>query len=96
MSSKPGKQRPLPSKQDILAFIASRSGKVGKREIARAFGIKASDQPFLKDMLRELADGGQVERRRSKLTRAGHLPSVVLAEITGRDRDGGCWPWKEV
>src|SRR5262245_21029183 len=39
-------------------------------------------------MLRELSDEGQVERRRSKLSRAGHLPSVVLADITGRDRDG--------
>src|SRR5262245_30911906 len=39
-------------------------------------------------MLRELADEGQVERRRSKLTRPGHLPSVVLADITGRDADG--------
>jgi ribonuclease R len=87
VSHKP-KQRPLPSKQDVLAFIASRSGKVGKREIARAFGIKASDRTVLKDMLRELADEGQVERRRSKLNRPGHLPSVVLVEITGRDRDG--------
>jgi ribonuclease R len=87
VSHKP-KQRPLPSKQDVLAFIASRPGKVGKREIARAFGIKASDRVMLTDMLRELADEGQVERRRSKLNRAGHLPSVVLADITGRDRDG--------
>src|SRR5262249_56332601 len=26
--------------------------------------------------------------RRKKLHRAGHLPSVVLADVTGRDRDG--------
>jgi ribonuclease R len=80
--------RPLPSKQDLLAFIGSRDGKAGKREIARAFGIKGGDRIALKDMLRELADEGQVERRRRKLTRAGHLPSVVLADITGRDGDG--------
>jgi len=80
--------RPLPSKQDLLAFIGSRDGKAGKREIARAFGIKGGDRVALKNMLRELADEGQVERRRRKLTRAGHLPSVVLADITGRDRDG--------
>src|SRR5262249_4243511 len=39
-------------------------------------------------MLRELADDGQVERRRRKLHRSGHLPSVVLADVTGRDADG--------
>jgi ribonuclease R len=88
LTKQPGKQRPLPSKQEVLAFIASRPGKVGKREIARAFGIKSSDRIALKDMLRELADDGQVERRRSKLQRPGHLPSVVLTEITGRDADG--------
>ena len=80
--------RPLPSKQDLLAFIGSRDGKAGKREIARAFGIKGGDRVALKNMLRELADEGQVERRRRKLKPAGHLPSVVLADITGRDGDG--------
>jgi ribonuclease R len=80
--------RPLPSKEDLLAFIGSRAGKTGKREIARAFGIKGGDRVALKNMLRELADEGQVERRRRKLSRPGHLPSVVLADITGRDGDG--------
>src|SRR5215207_4204690 len=81
------KHSPLPSKEDVLAFIGSRAGKVGKREVARAFGLKPSDVA-LKSMLRELADEGQVERRRRKLTRPGHLPSVVLADIIGRDPDG--------
>ncbi len=81
------KSSPLPSKEDLLAFIGSRAGKVGKREIARAFGLKSSDVA-LKSILRELAEEGQVEHRRRKLTRPGHLPSVVLADITGRDRDG--------
>ncbi|MFL5033112.1 MAG: ribonuclease R [Xanthobacteraceae bacterium] len=80
--------RPLPSKQDLLAFIGSRDGKAGKREIARAFGIKGGDRVALKNMLRELADEGQVEHRRRKLKPAGHLPSVVLADINGRDGDG--------
>ena len=29
----------LPSRQDILQFIADNPGKVGKREIAKAFGL---------------------------------------------------------
>ena len=39
----------------------------------------------LKRMLRELADEGTVESRRKKLHHAGALPSVALADITGRD-----------
>ena len=80
--------RPLPSKDDLLAFIGQHAGKAGKREIARAFGIKSGDRIALKHMLRELADEGRLERRRGKLHHAGHLPSVVLADITGRDKDG--------
>jgi ribonuclease R len=72
----------------VLAFISNQDGKVGTREIARAFNLKNADRADLKRMLRELADEGHVERRRKKLHRAGTLPSVVLAEITERDADG--------
>jgi ribonuclease R len=78
----------LPSKADILAFIGKRPGKVGTREIARAFGLKNAMRVQLKRMLRELADEGQVESRRKKLHHAGALPSTVLADVMSRDRDG--------
>ena len=78
----------LPSKDDLLAFIGKQPGKVGTREIARAFGLKNADRAVLKQMLRELADEGRVERRRKKLHQPGTLPHVVLADITARDRDG--------
>src|SRR5207248_3759704 len=73
--------RGLPSKSELLAFIGSRSGKVGKREIARAFGISGPERVELKHMLRELSAEGHLERRRKKLHRSGHLPSVVLADV---------------
>ncbi len=82
------KAKTLPTKEEVLAFIGSRSGKVGKREIVRAFGLAGVDQGALTTMLRQLADEGRIERRRNKLNRAGHLPSVVLADIAGRDADG--------
>ena len=81
-------QRGFPSKDDLLAYVADQSGKVGTREIARAFGLKNADRAALKTMLRELADEGRIERRRKKLHHAGALPPVVVADITGRDRDG--------
>ncbi len=60
---RPISKPPLPSKDDILAFIGKQSGKVGTREIARAFGMKNADRVELKRMLRELGDAGQVERQ---------------------------------
>jgi ribonuclease R len=85
---KKSKPRGLPSKPELLAFIEARSGKVGKREIARAFGISGHDNIGLKNMLRELAEQGHLERKRKKLHRSGKLPSVVLADVVARDPDG--------
>ncbi len=78
----------LPSREELLQFIREHAGQVGTREIARAFGAKNADRAALKQMLRELADGGHIEKRRKRLHHAGTLPSVVLADITGRDSDG--------
>ena len=78
----------LPTREDLVAFIGQQAGKVGTREIARAFGLKNADRASLKRMLRELADEGTIEKRRKKLHHAGTLPATVLADITGRDSDG--------
>ena len=82
------KRTSLPSREELLYFIRERSGNVGTREIARAFGAKNADRAALKHMLRELTEGGHIERHRKRLHRAGTLPPVVLADITGRDSDG--------
>jgi ribonuclease R len=87
--NKQSKKTPtLPSKADILAFIGNKAGKVGTREIARAFGLKNALRADLKRLLRELADEGSVEKRRKKLHHAGALPSTVLADVTARDNEG--------
>ncbi|HKY87971.1 MAG TPA: ribonuclease R, partial [Pseudorhodoplanes sp.] len=78
----------LPSKEALLSFIRERSGKVGTREIVRAFGLKNAARAELKRMLRDLADTGAVETRRKKLHQPGALPPVTLADVTGRDQDG--------
>ena len=89
----------LPTREAILAFIArerdaavtagqTNSGKIGKREIARAFGLKGDEKIALKRMLKDLLAEGKVEKRRSALHTPGVLPPVVLADIVGRDRDG--------
>ena len=78
----------LPSRDELVAFIRERSGKVGAREIARAFGAKNADRAAINRMLRELADDGFIDRRRKRLHHPGTLPPVVLADISGRDGDG--------
>jgi len=82
------KRTALPSREELLTFIREHAGKVGTREIARAFGAKNADRAALNEMLRQLADDGHIEKRRKRLHHAGTLPSVVLADITGRDSDG--------
>ncbi len=89
------KQHPLPSRDDVLAFIARERDvngrspqKMGKREIARAFNIKGGDRIALKELLAELKDEGAIESRGKRLAKAGTLPNVTLADLTGRDRDG--------
>jgi ribonuclease R len=81
-------QPSLPSKDEVLAFIGKRPGRVGTREIARAFNLKNDRRVELKRMLRELADEGRIEARRKKLHHPGALPPVTLADISGRDADG--------
>jgi ribonuclease R len=82
------KRTSLPSREELIAFIREHTGKVGTREVARAFGAKNADRAALKRMLRELADEGHVDRHRKRLHHAGTLPPVLVADITGRDSDG--------
>ena len=88
MTKHPKNTPSLPSKAEILAFIGNKPGKVGTREIARAFNLKNALRADLKRLLRELTDEGSIEKRRRKLHHPGVLPSTVLADITARDSDG--------
>jgi ribonuclease R len=82
------KEASLPTKQDILAFIAEHPGKAGKREISRAFGITGGARIALKRMLKELSEEGLVEKQHKKLIQPGELPKVFTADIIARDPDG--------
>jgi ribonuclease R len=78
----------LPSRDQILAFLADHPGQAGKRDIARAFGITGGAKIALKRVLKELADDGAVETRRRKLAPKGALTTVFVADVTRRDADG--------
>lgn len=79
-----------PSRDDILAFIKSTDGKLGKREIAKHFNIKGSERIGLKKTLRDLAAEGLIASDKlSGMRLAGDLPAVCMISIYGRDREGG-------
>lgn len=78
----------FPERDAIVAFIRANPGKIGTREIAREFGLKNADRVALKRILRELADEGAIAKRGKKIHEPAALPPTVMADITGRDRDG--------
>src|SRR3974390_2061733 len=75
------------AKEDILQFIHSSPGNIGRREIARAFGIKGSDRIDLKRILKELAADGLIADSRRRMRKAA-LPQVGVIVIRSQDRNG--------
>lgn len=83
------KKAPIPSMDELMAYLSQQSGKVGKREVARVFGLKGDDKVVLKQMLKELKSDGQVFYDKGKrLAVKGVLPDRANVEITGTDSDG--------
>ena len=78
----------LPTKEDILKFVEAAEEKVGKREIARAFGVKGSDRIELKRMLSELSQEGALAGRRKEVRVKSSVPPVSVLEVIGRDDEG--------
>ena len=86
----------LPSREEVVAFIGGAPapngerapGRVTKRDIARAFGVKGEAKAELKLLIKDLQAEGAVARGRKALTVQGRLPSLVVADISERDRDG--------
>ncbi|WP_315740297.1 MULTISPECIES: ribonuclease R [unclassified Bradyrhizobium] len=79
----------FPSREAIVAFIRANPGKVGTKDIARAFGLKNADRVALKQLLRELVADGTVKKSgRKKVVETATLPATLVADITGRDSDG--------
>jgi ribonuclease R len=79
----------FPTKDELLTFIREFEGKVTKREIARAFGIKGQDKIKLKQILRELTEEGLLARDHARSLRpADRLPNVQIIEFSGLDKHG--------
>ncbi|MEG9883263.1 MAG: ribonuclease R [Hyphomicrobiales bacterium] len=78
----------FPSESDILDFVKTRSGHVGKGEIARAFHIRGSKRITLKRLLKSMSERGLLARRHRKPRDASALPPVAVLDLTGIDDHG--------
>ncbi|MDE3120626.1 MAG: ribonuclease R, partial [Paracoccaceae bacterium] len=82
----------LPSKAEILRWIADNPGATAKRDIARAFGIKGGPARIeLKRLLKEMEADGALERRRRSYRDPDALPPVAVLQILAPDSDGDQW-----
>ncbi|HEY7808790.1 MAG TPA: RNB domain-containing ribonuclease [Allosphingosinicella sp.] len=89
----PRNQRPgLPSRQQILDFIATSDQPAGKRELARAFGLSGADKQALKILLQDMADEGLIEGSAGRaFHQAGGVPKVTVLRIVDADDSGQIW-----
>ncbi|WP_033919776.1 ribonuclease R family protein [Sphingomonas sp. 37zxx] len=84
MRTRPG----LPSRQQILDFIANSDTAVGKREIAKAFGLSAQDKIALKALLKDMADEGIIDSAPGRsFHKMGGVPKVTVLRIVDADGD---------
>lgn len=78
----------LPSDEALLEFLSNNPGQSGKREVARAFGIKGADRIALKQRLKALKDQGVITKDGGSFRRADALPPVFPAQVTSVDDEG--------
>lgn len=89
MTPKQKKHAPFPSREQVLKFIEETPGRVGKREISRAFSLDGDQKMRLKKLLKEMKEDGKIERGPGrKFSEPGSLPAVGVVVIIGPDTDG--------
>ncbi len=75
----------LPTRQQILDFLATSDGPAGKREIGKAFGLSGQEKIQLKALLKDMADEGLIDGNRSAFHRMGGVPKVTVLRVVDTD-----------
>src|SRR5438270_13611691 len=82
----------LPSRKQILDFIASSDQPAGKGEIARAFGLSGQEKIELKRLLKDMADEGLIDSSPGRaFHQAGGVPKVTVLRVQSVDDGGNVW-----
>ncbi|WP_211371421.1 ribonuclease R [Altericroceibacterium indicum] len=71
----------LPSREQILEFIQTTDKPAGKREIAKAFGLKGQEKINLKKLLKDMAEEGLIDGKRTAYHRMGGVPKVTVLKV---------------
>jgi ribonuclease R len=71
----------MPSAKQVLDFIQSSDIPAGKREIAKAFGLKGQEKIKLKALLKDMAEDGLIDGKKSAFHRMGGVPKVTTLKI---------------
>ena len=75
----------LPSRQQVLDFIAQSTEAAGKREIAKAFGLKGTEKIALKALLKDMAEEGLIDGNRTAFHAMGGVPKVTVLRVVEID-----------
>ena len=76
----------LPTRDQVMEFIASSDQPAGKREIAKAFGLHAQDKIALKALLKDMADEGLIDVGPARaFHKMGGVPKVTVLRIVDVD-----------
>src|SRR6476646_2445102 len=87
-----GRPSGLPTRKQILAFIASSDQPAGKREIARAFGLSGQTTIDLKRLLKDMADEGLFDSSPGRaFHQSGGVPKVTVLRVAAVDDGGNVW-----
>jgi ribonuclease R len=79
----------LPSREQILDFIQASDDPAGKREIARAFGLKGNEKIQLKALLKDMADEGLIDSAPGRaFHKMGGVPKVTMLRVVDVDDSG--------
>jgi ribonuclease R len=82
----------LPTREQILDFIATSDVPAGKREIAKSFGLSAQDKIGLKALLKDMADEGLIDSAPGRaFHKMGGVPKVTVLRIVDVDDGGNVW-----
>ncbi|MFZ2994979.1 ribonuclease R [Sphingobium sp.] len=76
----------FPTRNEIMDFITTSDQPAGKREIAKAFGLKGQEKIALKALLKDMADEGLIDLGPARaFHKLGGVPKVTVLRIIDVD-----------
>ncbi|MBI1363402.1 MAG: ribonuclease R [Proteobacteria bacterium] len=78
----------LPTMREVLAILKEKGGSMERKELIRRFNLKGAQRRDFRDMLREMAENGQLAYAGAIVRLHAELPRSIVVEVTATDSDG--------